>query len=125
MGLLITRRRPISAVIGGKTFRSLESVSSIVDAVVMHTKEGKPEGSRADGSEYSTLFAQVRPGTVARITAYGADDVAKFNNLHKGDVITADCTPISRDGMGFKLTELLSVTPVPAPAPELVQEQAA
>jgi hypothetical protein len=121
MGVLIPNgfRRQVSITVLGKTAKSLETLSVLQAGTVLRIKAGAEEGSKTDGSAYSTLFAQVRPGTVARITAYGDADVAAVNALKPGDQVSALMTPIRERGMGYKLVEFIPTeapaTPPPAP----------
>jgi hypothetical protein len=117
-GLIIpTYRRRISVQFDGRTINSLQSVAGVKDATVISISEGNPKGSRGmDHAEYATVHAQVEPGTVARITAYGpSEGLDQLRALKSGETVSALVTPYgsSRDNLGFKLVKFL---PVDAPA---------
>jgi hypothetical protein len=104
MGVLVSNtRRQVKTVLNGRTHTGMETVAIINDGKLVRLVAGKEEGSKLDGSEYTTAFVQVKPGHVIRIVGYDTNAQA-LQALKTGDTVSGVLTPMPRNW--FKLAEL-------------------
>jgi hypothetical protein len=112
MGILLKSfRRPVTAVVGGKTRSSLETASAVTGGKLLRISEGRAEGSKVDGSEYVVAHVQVNPGTVIRVAGYGQEQIDQIRAVPEDGEFNAILSPMARGG--YKLVEFDKPAPQP------------